>query len=149
MRILSLSSAEAVLLMVLLMVVLNELVLLFKVWVLLLKEFLLLEELLLSPRRDCDISLFRCLERCRFEEDSEDGFLSTVREIDGVLEAGEKRGRSYCCCFGERPVQSACQESQMYWCTCVTKVLAKSDRVMGQECHKFTTLYAFLSLNER
>ena len=88
MRILSLSSTEVVLLMVLLMVLLNELVLLFKVWVLLLKELLLLRELLLSPRRDCDISLFRCLERCRFgEDDSRDGFLSMGGKTDGVLEA--------------------------------------------------------------
>ena len=34
--------------------------------------------------------------RCRFdEEDSKDVFLSAVGKIDGVLEAEEKRGRSY------------------------------------------------------
>ena len=39
---------------------------------------------------------FWCLEGCRFdEEDSEDGFLSTVGLIARVLEADEMRGRSY------------------------------------------------------
>ena len=56
------------------MIRLNELVLLLKVWRLLLKELLQLKELLLSPTRDWDISLFRCcLESCRVDvEDSTD-----------------------------------------------------------------------------
>ena len=54
-------------------VLLNELVLL--------KESMLLEELLLSPRRDCDISLFCCslgvVDSVYCVEDSENWFLST------------------------------------------------------------------------
>ena len=61
--------------------VLNELVV-FKQ--LLLKEPMLLEELLLSPIRDCNISLFCCSLGVDFRynftvEDLEDGFLSTVQ----------------------------------------------------------------------
>ena len=58
-------------------VLLNELVLKE-----LLKE-LVLEELLLSPTRDCDISLFCCslgvVDSVYCVEDSENGFLSTVQ----------------------------------------------------------------------
>ena len=65
-------------------VLLNEFVLLNE---LLLKESMLLEELLLSPTRGCDISLFCCsLGMVDFRytvEDSENGFLSTVRYSSG------------------------------------------------------------------
>ena len=49
------------------------------------------------PRDEIATFLFyRCLERCRFdEEDSKDEFLSMGGKFDGVLEAEEKRGRSY------------------------------------------------------
>ena len=58
------------------MVLLNELILL-------LKEFLLLEELLLSLRRDCDISVVLVFGTCGFNaEDSKDGFLGRVGSID-------------------------------------------------------------------
>ena len=53
------------------------------------EELLLLEELLFSPTRDCDISLFCCsLEGGRSYVDGlEDGLLSRVRSVDRVLEA--------------------------------------------------------------
>ena len=62
-------------------VLLNELVVLKE---LLLKESMLLEELLLSPTRDCDISLFCCslgvVDSVYYTvEGSENEFLSTVQ----------------------------------------------------------------------